>query len=780
MVRSRRASPSRLLISLMLLAALQAQASADTPELKGLPLQLELTIDGKSTDRIAGFVLLDDGRLAARRSELLALDLPVALEGTDEELILDAIPQIRYTYDEVRQSVEIIVIRAKSDPAIHNIRPTQEKLVPDTATGVFVNYSLFGSLAAVLDGEARFTGASLLLDAHGFSRYGNLAQSQIVGVTPENEERFTRLDTTYSYSSVDRMAMINVGDLISGSLAWTSPIRMGGLQLKSDFAVRPDIVTTPLPSIRGTASVPSTLEVFVNNVRQYSDEVPEGAFELQDVPTYSGSGLARVVLTDAQGRETVIEQPFYASPHILMPGLVDYSLEAGFARQDQALNSFDYDSGAVASASLRYGVSEWLTAEGHAEFANELINAGTGAVFNAGWLGTISVATAFSLHEGSEMGVQLQGGWEFNRANFSLSASARRTFGQYWDMSTASTDGGQAASEIQSFEQVTLSYGFPELESNIGASFIHSDAGDGSEAAILSAYFSQQLPHDLSLHASGFIDLGDRGNIGASLGLHIPFGTNYGSSTSLNLGRGSTQATTSLSKGGGGGTGSQGWRVDYSGGEQRRASASTHYVSSKSDMNAIMHLTGGRASGNMTASGSFAFADGELFLARQIGDAFAIVDAEYPGIEVLSQNRAVGKTGRNGKILVPNLAAYYKNKIEIETDSLPVAAEAIRTETHAVVARNSGSIVKLDVAMDARAALVEFRLADGSYVPVGSILTLDGTEEFVVGYDGQAYLSGLKEKNGVAISHPGGTCRAEFGYSRQAESQVFIDGVLCQ
>src|SRR5688500_19550131 len=101
-------------------------------------------------------------------------------------------------------------------------------------------------------------------------------------------------------------------------------------------------------------------------------------------------------------------------------------------------------------------------------------------------------------------------------------------------------------------------------------------------------------------------------------------------------------------------------------------------------------MTGERASGNMTAGGSLAIVDDDMFLARHIGDAFAIVDAGYPGIEVLSHNRPVGTTGKSGKILVPNLAAYYKNKIEIETDSLPVEAEAMQTEAHAIVGRNSG------------------------------------------------------------------------------------------
>jgi outer membrane usher protein len=780
MVRSRRVSRSRLLTSLMLLVALNIQAIAETPEYqRGLPLQLEVTISGRTTDRISGFKLLDGGRLAAKRGDLLDLGLPIAAHGEDE-VILDLVPQLRYSYDETRQSIDIIVIRDESDPNIHKLKPTQEKLVPNSATGLFVNYSGFASLAGVIDEEASFTGASALLDVHGFSRYGNLAQSQVVGVTPENEDRYMRLDTTYSYSSIDHMAMVNAGDLITGGLAWTQPIRMGGVQVKRDFGVRPDIVTTPMPSIRGTASVPSTLEVFINNVKRYSENVPEGAFELQDIPTYSSNGMARVVLTDPQGRETVIEQPFYASPSLLKAGLVDYSLEAGFPRQNQGSSSFDYASEAAVSASVRYGVSDRLTAEGHAEFMGALINAGAGAVFNAGILGTISTAMAGSLQEGQEVGAQLQAGWEFNCAGFSLSASARRTFGDYSDLSVVSREDDHAGMAVGSFEQVTLGYGFPELRSNIGASLVHSDSEDGSEAAIFSAYFGQQLPYDLSFQASGFIDLSDTDNIGASVSLHMPLGKKYDGSTSLNLGNESPQTTTSISKGTSGNPGSLGWRVDYSEGEQRRASASAQYVSGKNDITGNLHMTGGRASGNATASGSIAIADGDVFLARHIGDAFAIVDAGYPDIEIRSQNRPLGKTGRTGKILVPKLAAYYKNKIEIDTDSLPLAADALQTEAYAVVGRNSADIVRLDVALDAKAALVAFKLADGSFLPVGSTLVLNGGEEFVVGYDGQAYLTGLKPENGVVASYTQGSCEAHIRYSGQAQSQVFLDGVICK
>ena len=58
------------------------------------------------------------------------------------------------------------------------------------------------------------------------------------------------------------------GDTISGrTLAWTRPIRLGGLQVQRNFALRPDLVTLPLPSYSGSAAVPSTVDVYVNNIK---------------------------------------------------------------------------------------------------------------------------------------------------------------------------------------------------------------------------------------------------------------------------------------------------------------------------------------------------------------------------------------------------------------------------------------------------------------------------------------------------------------------------------
>jgi outer membrane usher protein len=779
MVQSRRPHLSGLLTRLFLLAAtvsqtIQAEAAG------GIPLQLEVITEGKSTETIASFELIQDGRLAARRSDLAVLGLPVPEEGKPDDLmILNDIPRLKYRYDEEQQSVELRIIRDETNPQLIRLRGGEEALMPEGIAGLYANYSLYGSAAGKIDG-VRYSGASVLLDAHGFSRHGTLAQSQILGMTPESDHHLTRLDTTYSFSSIKRMVDFNAGDIISGGLMWTAPIRMGGLQLKRDFGTRPDLVTTPLPSFRGSAAVPSTLEVFVNNIKQYSNDVPEGAFELQDIPTYSGSGVARIVLRDVQGRETIAEQPFYSSPSLLKPGLYDFSIEAGFPRRNQGTSSFDYHDSAAGSAGLRYGLEDWMTVEGHGETMKELINGGVGAVINAGALGVATASAAGSLHKGAA-GVQLQLGWEFSRGNFYVSANAKHGFGAYADLGIASAEEEQSNFALSSVEQLTLGYGFPDWRSTLGASIVHSESYDGSQSTIVSANFSQQLPYGISFQAGAYGDLADRDSLGASIGFTMPLGEDYSGSTGLSMNKEYAQATTSVAKVSSNKPGSYGWRVAYGDGEHRNLLASANYLTRKNDVIATVQTSDGAGSGTIAANGAVVVADGDLFLTRRIGDAFSIVDVGHPNIEVFSQNRPVGKTGRNGKILITDMVPYHKNKVQIETDGLPINTEVAQTEAETVVARNSGSIVSFRVATDINAAVVVFKFGDGTLVPAGSIVKLNGRdEEFVVGYDGRAYLTGLQPKNTAVLEHPGGSCRASFGYVPQTDSQVFIDGVACQ
>jgi outer membrane usher protein len=54
-----------------------------------------------------------------------------------------------------------------------------------------------------------------------------------------------------------------------------------------------------LPAARGTAAVPSTADIYINNIKTYSQDVAAGPYVLNNLPAITGNGTARVVLHDS-------------------------------------------------------------------------------------------------------------------------------------------------------------------------------------------------------------------------------------------------------------------------------------------------------------------------------------------------------------------------------------------------------------------------------------------------------------------------------------------------
>ena len=144
MALSRRPQLSGPLIRVLLLAAAVSSTIVDHVEAAGaIPLQLEVIIEGKATDTIAGFDLLEDGRLAARRSDLAELELPVPQDGGPGELIiLNDIPGLKYRYDEEQQAVELWIIHHESNPRSIRLQSEEDAVMPEAITGLYANYSL--------------------------------------------------------------------------------------------------------------------------------------------------------------------------------------------------------------------------------------------------------------------------------------------------------------------------------------------------------------------------------------------------------------------------------------------------------------------------------------------------------------------------------------------------------------------------------------------------------------------------------------------------------------
>src|SRR5690606_30254055 len=125
---------------------------------------------------------------------------------------------------------------------------------------------------------------------------------------------------------------------------------------------QPGFISVSRPAMQGEAALPSTLELYVNDVLRLKRDVPSGPFSIQDMPVVSGQGEARLVVTDLLGREQVIVAPYYASPRLLDAGLKAYSYEIGAIRENYGVASNNYGR-ALAVGTFRRGMSNRWTAE---------------------------------------------------------------------------------------------------------------------------------------------------------------------------------------------------------------------------------------------------------------------------------------------------------------------------------------------------------------------------------------------------------------------------------
>ncbi|MER9407324.1 fimbria/pilus outer membrane usher protein [Mesorhizobium caraganae] len=756
-------------------------------------LYLEVFINDTSTKLIGNFTEMPDGGLAATAQELkdVGLKPPEGAEGAGGLVRLDQLADVSFQIDEAAQRLYVTAANDSREARIVDLGlRLQDRPAPQSGYGAVLNYSLFASSNTLFDGDNElFQGISGGFDTRVFSPYGTLSQSFIAGYSDGRLGGFTRLNTTWSYSDSDRLMTYRAGDFVSGGLSWTRPVYLGGFQAQRNFRLRSDLVTLPLPSFGGTAAVPSTLEVYTQNVRTYSGDIQPGPFQVTNLPVFTGAGQAQVVLRDSLGRETTATLPFYASNMLLRQGLLDFSVEAGMARRNFGISSDDYDGRVMGVATARYGLSDRLTLEAHAEGGADLINGGVGAAFPLGPYGAASAAVAGSHHDG-RTGALVDASVEFGYDGWAINTHMQRAFGGYEDIASVTAEPVLDPDDFTRFsagvpravDQVTLSVPMPLDFSSLNLSYTHLKSAEGDASQIVGLSYSQPIFRRGTLYATAFADLDDDSSYGVFAGISIPFNDDITASTGVEQGPDGLNVVAALAKSERAEDFSIGWQLRTSEGEvpNRSAAASYRAPFARFQAGAQQFDKDFRVTGQM--DGAIAMAGGGVFATNRIDDAFAVVDVGTPDVEVLHQNRPVGKTDSKGRILVTGLNSYELNTVSIDPENLPVDADVPTTKETVVPADRNGVVLKFGVSEAAQAALVTLVDASGTPLEAGLSGRVDGgTEDFVVGYDGQAYIKGLGKQNAVAVGlADGSSCRASFAFEAARGQQVTIKNVVCQ
>jgi outer membrane usher protein len=573
-----------------------------------------------------------------------------------------------------------------------------------------------------------------------------------------------RLDSTYSFADVNTMFRYTAGDFITGGLAWTRPVHIAGFQVREDFSVRPDLVTFPMPAIRGSAGVPSTVNVLADGNLVASGSVGAGPFEVPQLPVVTGAGNITMTVTNALGQQVTLTQPFYASSSLLAPGLHSFAVQAGWVRRNWGVDSNDY--GKIAGAGMfRTGVTPKFTFEASAEGTPGAVLAGAGGVALIGNLGVLNFSAA-ATGGGGHAGALVAAGAQRIGRRFSLGASAIFATHSYRDI--AAVNGGVLTKQFSGFASLSLRHfgsagvAFAGVDQDAGQNLTPLNLYAAQHSRVLSVNYSRAI-HHMAIYASEFKDFGSStGSAGFQVGLTIPLGRRNMvdiSGTSDGNAQVYAQQPAVL-------VGEWGYQALVAAGNSTHIFAQGTYKSPVGLISAGIDQNAGQLTGRVETQGALSFVDRALFASNFIYDSFAIVDTgSVDHVHVLQENRDVGLTNSSGRLLVADLRSFDLNHIAIEATDIP--ADATIDDPSRVVRPQdrSGVVVKFPVVIS-HGALVRLTDEAGAPIPLGSVARLKGVETAdPVGYEGEAFIESLTPHNELTVTLPDGrTCTVAFDY----------------
>ena len=637
-------------------------------------LLLEVDVNGHSIGKIGEFTLRR-GKLMARPDELRDLGFRVPESGAPglRDLIpLSDLPGLTFILDQQNQQLHVTVSDNRLLPTV--LQPIgrgrdEGRRVIESGTGATLNYDIVDTVAS---GQAGATGS---LDLRAFSPWGVVSSGWLAyaGAASGGSGTNTaiRLDSSFTFADVNTLRRYSLGDFITGGLAWTRPVRLEGTQIRSDFSMRPDLVTFPMPSITGSAAVPSTVDVLVDGNRTVSSQVAAGPFETPQLPVMSGAGTISMTVTNALGQQVTVTQPFYASSALLAPGLQTYAVQAGLVRLKWGSVSNNYGKMA-GTAMYRRGLSPKFTIEGSAEGTPGAVVAGAGGVAQIGNLGVINFAAAASTGRGN-FGAQFSVGAQRIGRVFSLGAAAKIANRNYRDVASMNGD-GVPRKELSAFTSLSLgrfgsagaAYG--GVDRDPAPTPVQLDFAQAEHSHVVSANYSLQI-HHISIYAAEFKDFTRTGGSnGLQVGLTIPFGRRSSVSVSATSdGDGQFQAQKSASQ-----IGDWGYDVYASAGNSDHVFGEVQHKSRVGLFTAGVDTSAGETTLRLESQGALSVVDRGLFLSNAIYDSFAIVDTgPMPHVRVLQENREVGRTNSSGRLLVPDMRSFDLNHITIEATDIP-------------------------------------------------------------------------------------------------------------
>jgi len=734
----------RAALALTLLGAAAAQAQP-------APRLIEVWLNGQRVDTYAP-LMEEAGAWYAPRS---ALD-QWRLRPGDPPRWIDGAPHHRL--DSWHPRHDVATQRLVLDAPVADFEPQRVTLDGGAAAGAPLIEPLPGMAldhTTYVETDRGASRRATLLDlrAFGWGTGGLLRHSGVVrgGADLLNLPRWQRLDTSWTQADPDGLRRTTVGDTITCGGELAPPLRFAGVQHGTDFALRPDLVTQPLPAVQGSAQVPSGVDLLVNGRAAGSASVGPGRYALDTLPGVTGAGEIRVVQRDVLGIEQVRTVPYYVSPRLLRPGLSDGCAEAGVLRRGYATPADGYRDAFVAGA-LRHGLRDNLTVLARAEAGARARTLSAGLHWVPARLGVLSAQLASSQTEGVGAGGRTLLGFERieRRGTFNLTLETSSAGFRLLDGSALPRQ-RVAAFAGTSLGQTTVS----------GGAIWQRDAQD-RRSTVLTAGLQRRL--DAHWHAGATVFRRDGQT---SVAVLFTRALDTRTTVAVRAQGGDQPGLTAQAQRNEPSAGGLGWRLQ-GGSEALQGLAGVSWLGNagRVELQAARWRDDPRTQWRATAQGGVLWFGGAPVFGRPLGDsAAARVEVDgLPGVGVQLNHRDVAVTDARGHAWIWGLLPWQDNAVGIGADVLPLEV-AVTVPVVKVRAPAQTAVRVRFPARRTRSALLVVNRPDGAPVAAGSRATRlgdDGDPGAPFAQGGQVWIADAAVRNRLRIEGPQGLCHLAF------------------
>jgi outer membrane usher protein len=691
------------------------------------------------------------GHLLVRAADVKAWHLrPQA--SADGLVRIDDIPGLRAHLEE-----DGLVLHLEAAPelfAAQVIASARRAGVPEGGvSALFLDYNLFAERNAG-QGEtySGFVQGGWSLGRTSFT--SSWLGSRSAGAGVEGASGWHRLDTDLLFDFPEYTARLTLGDGVASPGTLGQAVRFTGIHWATDYATQPGVTPYALPVVSGTAAVPSSVELYVNQALVQRTMVDAGPFELNNIPVPVGQGAVDIRMRDILGHEQQLSVPYLVIPQLLAPGLTRFDFAAGAVREDYGIASFAYGRSFLSGA-VQHGLNEFATLSASGELAldSSEVTARGGAAVRATHNLTLELTPAVSHSAGMGSGSAVDAGidslWPSaaagvhfraaspgfvelgalqpsGRLHTELAVQASAQLGLHGSLGVLYASRRMYGAATSAATTLTYNVSFRRIGS-VGA-FV-SNAGIGNVSDVIAGItFTRYFGRGVTGSATGTSDNG-----AATLNLQV------GQATAPDAGWGWELAHAR------GASSTDGARVDV-----RSA-----YGTGSGELDAVPTGTIGIANWQ----GGLVWVGGRAWPAQTLAGPAALMEVpDLGGVQVLHDGQPVGRTDPAGRILVPGLRPFEDNIITIVPEDVPLTA---LVESERVVVRPySHGVVRAAVAASESRVFV-LRLdgaAAGALVPAGAEVVVGGSS-FPVGAEGLAQLPVSHVATEAVVSWSGGRCR---------------------